>query len=84
MIYGLVPIWVLVDMMPKRCFVNYYSGDGLQGNEFTHGAFYKDKKGRIYFGGVNGITYFSPESIEMSPKKLMFGLRTLCIQSADT
>lgn len=44
-------------------FVNYYSGDGLQGNEFTHGAFYKDKKGKIYFGGINGVTYFSPESI---------------------
>ena len=53
----------------KRCFVNYYSGDGLQGNEFTHGAFYKDKKGRIYFGGVNGITYFSPESIENVSKE---------------
>lgn len=44
-------------------FVNYYSGDGLQGNGFTHGAFYKDKKGKIYFGGINGVTYFSPESI---------------------
>lgn len=44
-------------------FVNYYSGDGLQGNEFTHGAFYKDKKGKIYFGGINGVIYFSPESI---------------------
>ena len=44
-------------------FVNYYSGDGLQGNEFTHGAFYKDKKGKIYFGSINGVTYFSPESI---------------------
>lgn len=44
-------------------FVIYYSGDGLQGNEFTHGAFYKDKKGKIYFGGINGVTYFSPESI---------------------
>lgn len=44
-------------------FVNYYSGDGLQGNEFTHGAFYKDKKGKIYFGGINGVTYFSLESI---------------------
>ena len=44
-------------------FVNYYSGDGLQGNEFTHGAFYKDKKGKIYFGGINGVTYFSPERI---------------------
>ena len=44
-------------------FINYYAGDGLQGNEFTHGAFYKDRAGKIYFGGINGITYFSPSSI---------------------
>lgn len=44
-------------------FVNYYSGDGLQGNEFTHGVYYKDREGKIYFGGINGVTYFSPENI---------------------
>lgn len=51
-------------------FINYYSGDGLQGNEFTHGAFYKDKSGKIYFGGVNGITCFSPESIGSVSKEM--------------
>lgn len=44
-------------------FINYYAGDGLQGNEFTHGAFYTAKSGEIYFGGVNGITYFLPQNI---------------------
>ncbi len=42
-------------------FVNYYAGDGLQGNEFTHGAFFKNKDGKIYFGGVNGVTGFWPQ-----------------------
>lgn len=51
-------------------FINYYSGDGLQGNEFTHGAFYKDKSGRIYFGGVNGITSFLPENIGSASKEM--------------
>lgn len=46
------------------CYINYYAGDGLQGNEFTHGAFYKDEAGKVYFGGINGITYFQPSSIE--------------------
>lgn len=50
------------DMQNNR-FINYYAGDGLQGNEFTHGAFYKDKSGKIYFGGVNGITHFHPNAI---------------------
>ena len=44
-------------------YINYYAGDGLQGNEFTHGAFYKDQAGKVYFGGINGITYFQPLSI---------------------
>lgn len=49
-------------------FINYYAGDGLQGNEFTHGAFYKDRAGKIYFGGINGITCFLPSSIGSTQK----------------
>lgn len=50
--------------------MNYYSGDGLQGNEFTHGAYYKDEDGKIYFGGINGITSFSPRKINTDAKEL--------------
>lgn len=50
-------------------FINYYAGDGLQGNEFMHGAFYTDKNGKIYFGGINGITCFSPGSIGNTSKE---------------
>lgn len=53
----------------SKRFINYYTGDGLQGNEFTHGAFFQDKDGRIYFGGSDGITYFMPEQIIEQPKK---------------
>ena len=44
-------------------FVNYDVKDGLQGNEFFHGAYFKDKNGKLYFGGVNGVTSFYPESM---------------------
>lgn len=57
------------DVLGDR-FINYYSGDGLQGDEFTHGAFHKDKSGRIYFGGVSGITRFSPENIDTVMKEM--------------
>lgn len=50
-------------------FINYYVGDGLQGNEFTHGAFFQDATGRIYFGGSDGITHFMPEQIVEQPRK---------------
>lgn len=50
-------------------FVNYYVGDGLQGNEFSKNASFKDKDGTLWFGGVNGITYFNPEDIIKPSKK---------------
>ncbi|WP_418697978.1 hybrid sensor histidine kinase/response regulator transcription factor [Bacteroides sp.] len=50
-------------------FVNYFVGDGLQGNEFTHGAFFQDRSGRIYLGGSDGITHFVPEQIIEYPRK---------------
>lgn len=53
----------------RERFINYYAGDGLQGNEFTHGAYCKGVDGRLYFGGVNGITYFYPNSINVNPKE---------------
>lgn len=50
-------------------FVNFYAGDGLQGNEFTHGAFFQNRtSGKVYFGGVNGITCFLPTSIGDLPE----------------
>lgn len=51
-------------------FINYYVGDGLQGNEFMHGAFFKGRLGKIYFGGVNGITCFWPDAIDNGVKDL--------------
>lgn len=39
---------------------HYTSTDGLYSNQFMQGAAVKDKIGRLYFGGVNGITYFEP------------------------
>ena len=39
---------------------SFRSYDGLQGNEFRAGASCKASSGRLYFGGLSGITYFSP------------------------
>lgn len=55
--------------LSKNSFTTYYSSDGLQGNEFTRGAFFRSPEGEIFFGGVNGITSFVPEKITISPQK---------------
>ena len=52
----------------KNKFINYYVGDGLQGNEFYKNASFKDEQGTIWFGGMNGITYFNPQDI-INPAK---------------
>jgi ligand-binding sensor domain-containing protein/signal transduction histidine kinase len=45
---------------------NYTVDDGLQGNEFNTNAFAGDALGRLYFGGVNGLTAFLPGQIHDS------------------
>lgn len=42
---------------------NFDVYDGLQSNEFNTGAFFKSATGKMYFGGVNGVTYFHPKDI---------------------
>lgn len=38
--------------------------DGIQSIEFSGGAYYKNKDGVMYFGGVVGLNYFNPDSIK--------------------
>lgn len=44
-------------------FTNFYFNDGLQGNEFNKGAVTVGDQRSIYFGGINGISYFDPNQI---------------------
>ncbi|MEI7726586.1 MAG: ATP-binding protein [Bacteroidota bacterium] len=37
--------------------------DGLQDNEFNTYASYKDPSGKLFFGGVNGLTFFNPKDL---------------------
>lgn len=41
---------------------HYYFADGLQGNEFSTNAS-TVLNDNLYFGGINGITYFNPSSV---------------------
>lgn len=54
----------------SNTFVNYYASDGLQGNEFTRGAYFQDRRGKIYFGGTSGITSFFPHEITTQKRRL--------------
>ncbi|MEO8398356.1 MAG: two-component regulator propeller domain-containing protein [Ignavibacteriaceae bacterium] len=44
-------------------FYNYDLKDGLQSLEFSGGAYFKSPDGHMYFGGINGLNFFHPDSI---------------------
>ncbi len=52
----------------NNTFTTYDYRDGLQGNSFKIGAGFKDKEGNLYFGGIYGLNFFNPQSI--NPKDL--------------
>ncbi|MHA7943191.1 ligand-binding sensor domain-containing protein [Formosa sp. 3Alg 14/1] len=53
---------------PKdKSFKNYTKEDGLQDNEFNGKSFYKDDKGLLYFGGINGFNIINPDRVVDNP-----------------
>jgi ligand-binding sensor domain-containing protein/two-component sensor histidine kinase len=48
----------------SNSFTHFDIDDGLQSPEFNGGSYYKDNEGWMYFGGINGLNYFSPDSIQ--------------------
>jgi signal transduction histidine kinase/ligand-binding sensor domain-containing protein/CheY-like chemotaxis protein len=46
---------------------NYVERDGIQDNEFNMGASHPGRSGLMYFGGINGLTAFYPDSIRSNP-----------------
>lgn len=61
-------LWVSTDFgltcfnTQDSTFTNFYADDGLQDNEFTRGTVLA-MEGRIYLGGIGGITYFDRSRI---------------------
>lgn len=41
----------------------YDQNDGLPSDEYRFGAYYKGENGDLYFGGINGLVVFAPDSV---------------------
>ncbi len=76
-VYGILEdgqgyLWISTNMGLSRMdpdnqsFLNFGFGDGLQDNEFNHGAAFKDRSGRLYFGGNKGFNAFFPGDIKIN------------------
>jgi signal transduction histidine kinase/ligand-binding sensor domain-containing protein/DNA-binding response OmpR family regulator len=50
-----------------RHYLRYDVTDGLQSNAFKIGAAARAQDGTLYFGGINGISYFQPHAIQPNP-----------------
>lgn len=49
-------------------FQNFYQYDGLQENEFNVRAAFKAENGRMYFGGINGLSAFNTTNLDRRKK----------------
>ena len=78
-------IWLSTHMgiskliVTENKFVNHYAFDGLQGNEFSMGAVFKSRDGEMNFGGIGGVTFFSPSKINDQRAPLQLFLTGLYI-----
>jgi signal transduction histidine kinase/AraC-like DNA-binding protein/streptogramin lyase/ActR/RegA family two-component response regulator len=60
----------LVRFNPEtEAFNTYKAEDGIQGDRFYYGAYYKSKSGELLFGGQNGLTRFNPEQLSENQYK---------------
>ncbi len=54
--------------------IEYNPSEGWQASEFSEGAYYQDKKGLLFFGGVNGLNYFNPNNLKPKNTKTSFNI----------
>lgn len=47
-----------------KTIIPYYESDGITNNEFNQNSALKTADGKMYFGGINGITAFYPPQME--------------------
>ncbi|MGE5497006.1 MAG: triple tyrosine motif-containing protein, partial [Syntrophothermus sp.] len=50
--------------LKRKSFRNYSPGDGLQSYQFNGGAFFKNSRGEMFFGGIKGLNSFYPDSVK--------------------
>lgn len=64
-------------------FQYFFKSDGLQDNEFNTFASYKSPSGKLFFGGVNGLTVFDPKELSTHSEPPQVRLTGLKINGVD-
>ena len=63
-------------------YYNYPKELGLQGNEFNTAAVTKTQAGKYFFGGVNGITGFLPEQLNIARDTPVLNITRLVVNDS--
>lgn len=73
-------------VFPNTAFTSFTRADGLPGNEFTTGTFYKADSGTLYFGTTNGVVWFNPSAIRPNLNNLKLRLTNFLVndEQADS
>lgn len=58
--------------------------DNVQGYGFNPNAWYRDRYGRVYFGGTFGINYMKPESLKTAERSLAVYFQQVKVNDNDT
>jgi two-component sensor histidine kinase len=64
-----------------RFLARFTSADGLQGDDFNFSASFIDNQGRMYFGGSNGYSRFTPEEVDIDSTPPRLSLNNIDISS---
>ncbi|MBO5188838.1 MAG: response regulator [Alistipes sp.] len=61
-------------------FVNYSVSEGLPNKQFSNNSVYRDPDGYLYFGTINGMIAFHPDSLQFSSNQAKVEFTALRVQ----
>ena len=67
----------------SSAFVNYSVSEGLPNKQFSNNSVYCDPDGYLYFGTINGMIAFHPDSLQISSNHAKVELTALRIQGRE-
>jgi signal transduction histidine kinase/AraC-like DNA-binding protein len=73
---------VRFNKLTHKC-ITYDINDGVQDYEFVEHASFVDRRGRMYFGGINGVSEFSPNNFNLNGFNEQVVVRDVLINGAS-
>ncbi|MBO9616420.1 MAG: response regulator [Dyadobacter sp.] len=61
----------------------YFTQDGVTNDEFNRTSHFQDKTGKLYFGGLNGVTSFDPRDFENEKPQDPLPMRLVSFRQFD-